>query len=143
MDLDEVRMYHKGKHLDQPIPTMVEISMDAVPESKNSKTSLTVISVRFSGQCRKVYPISVGLGGRRKGSLDEIQMMQDVVEQMNKYNIDLRFVTADAPMRAKIRNTIGHGGYYVSDMNQNGDMLAQTYMKPEGDSLRSYDRSYS
>ena len=45
-------------------PTAIEMSLDGVPESKQSLISLEVVSIRFHGPCKKVYPVCIGVAGR-------------------------------------------------------------------------------
>ena len=92
-------------------------SIDGVPESKQSTTTLLVVSIRFCGDCRKVYPTAIGIGGKIESTLTVELMLSKVIEDINANNLTVRVVIADAPMRAKCRNVVGHSGYYVSEAN--------------------------
>ncbi len=83
------------------------INVDGVPIGRTGK-SQTIVSVQFS-KCRNVYqvvnavPSDIG-----KKYLTPTFLLQEVCKQIEELDLKLLFISADAPMRAFLRNQKGH-----------------------------------
>lgn len=88
------------------------MSVDGVAESNSGGVSLDITTVRFVG-CRNVYPTATakprkGFANQLPGEEILVRVLKDIIDN----EVKLRWVIADAPMKAKLRHQMGHRAAY-------------------------------
>ena len=88
----------------------VQLSCDGVQESLSTTVTLDVYSIKFDG-CKKIYPLRV-IKPLRKVTIDPIQQLKSVVDDiyMNKYKIS-QFI-GDQPKRSNARQCLCFSSWY-------------------------------
>lgn len=93
------------------------MSVDGVAETKSTSRSLEIMSVMFKG-CKEVYPCIICRPEvRRKSSMKDYfeAYLSLFLDKLVEANVALKKAVADAPERARLKCTKGHGGYFSCD----------------------------
>ena len=94
-------------------PTMLQLSLDGVQESKSSLVSLDTYSICFNG-CRNIYPIRL-LRPVNKSKFDEKEHLASVVNDINDNDILIHTAVFDRLKRNFAKCILSHSAYYACE----------------------------
>ncbi len=106
--LEDIDAFHRHLHGGEETTRGIVLNIDGVPIGRTGRSQI-IVSVKFT-TCRNVYHIvnAVGYESSRKKDLSVPVLLGDVFEAMKRLNMSLEYISADAPMRAVLRNQKNH-----------------------------------
>ena len=88
----------------------MQLSCDGIQETLSTTVSLDVYSIKFSG-CQKIYPLRI-IKPIQKNSIDHIQQLKHVVEDIYTNNYIVSQFIGDQPKRSNARQCLCFSSWY-------------------------------
>jgi hypothetical protein len=134
VSLEEMQRFHHQMHMKckdvNQLVNDIDLSFDGVPLDNSTHKKMMIYSVRFVG-CKVCYVfgchIYTGVSGY---SVEEV--LGPIVQELEESSfLRLRYVLADAPMRAFLKCIKGHNGYYCCELCSTSGSACLSKCKPK------------
>ena len=111
--LNDVCDFHRSLHHGSLHPEVL-LNVDGVPIGRTGRSQI-IVSMKFT-DCRNVYQLVNAIPYEDgKKLLSVTFLIGAVVKDLQRLGLDLKLITADAPMRAFLRNQKSHSGRMACD----------------------------
>ncbi len=112
-DLMGVLRFHTNAHGGEEVKEVI-INVDGVPIGRTGR-SQTIVSMQFTN-CRNVYQLVNAIpSSTGKKLLTVPLLLRSVTDGLQRLGMTLKYISADAPMRATLRNQKSHAGRKACD----------------------------
>ena len=114
--LESVLNFHRDLHGGEWDSEWVDLSIDGVPASRSGLHNFDYLTIQFVG-CKNIYLMAVFEPCTRRNVLNgEAALLEEVLRDLPGCGLQLRYVVADAPKRAKLQGIVGHSGKYSCNL---------------------------
>ncbi len=111
--LDDVLDFHKAQH-NTAVTQEVVLNVDGVPIGRTGRTQI-IVSLKFV-DCRSVYQLVNAIPAADcKKRLTVPFLLETVLRDLERLELSVKLISADAPMRAFLRNQKSHSGKMACD----------------------------
>lgn len=100
VDLEDIIKFHTKIHPQNDPETVLDFSIDGVPETKSGGFSFEVLSMHFFNTCRLVYPVLIAKRYHKFAKIDLEDILGTFIRQLNESDLTHRLIVADAPKRS-------------------------------------------
>ena len=116
-DIEEVCNFHSLLHQSNTLTcNEVILNIDGVPIGHTGRSQI-IVSLTYSQECKNVYQIvnAIPHAAEGKKMLSIHFLFQSLCDDLTRLNLTVRYICADAPMRALLRNQKSHSGKKACD----------------------------
>ncbi len=111
--VEDVLLFHRSQHTVEGLDEVI-LNVDGVPIGRTGRSQI-IVSIKFA-DCRSVYQLVNAIPfNEGKKLLTVTFLLGDVLHELARLSLRLNFITADAPMRAFLRNQKSHSGRMACD----------------------------